>query len=109
ETARRIRATVRAGDAVARVGGEEFLVLLRGLGDVAVLRRVGEDIRAAVAAAPIDAAGTSIPVTISLGAAVSGDSLDERDSLLAAADRALYAAKRGGRNRLVLIADLPGA
>ncbi|MEA2311714.1 MAG: hypothetical protein QOE28_1682, partial [Solirubrobacteraceae bacterium] len=106
ETARRIRATVRATDAVARLGGEEFLVLLHGMSDERSLRRVGEAVRVAIASEPIDAGGIVIPVTLSVGAALSGDAAMGREPLLAAADRALYSAKRRGRNQVVLLTDL---
>ena len=109
EIARRIRATVRRSDAVARIGGEEFLVLLHGMSDGPVLRRVGEAVRLAVAAAPIDIGPSEIDVTVSLGAAISGATRLAREPLLGAADQALYAAKRRGRDRLVLFSELEGA
>jgi len=92
--------TVLHGDACARLGGEEFAVLLPDTdGDAAVhladaLRRTLE--RAAVAGA----GGATVRYTVSVGVA----SLDEGESLaslLQRADAALYAAKRGGRNRVV--------
>jgi diguanylate cyclase (GGDEF)-like protein/putative nucleotidyltransferase with HDIG domain len=107
ETARRIRATVRAGDAVVRVGGEEFLILLAGMTRPEVLRRLGEAIRAAVAATPMDAGPALVPVTASVGAAISSPQLRAPAALLSAADRALYSAKRDGRDRVVLLDDLP--
>jgi diguanylate cyclase (GGDEF)-like protein len=81
---------IRARDFVARMGGDEFGVLLPGAG-LAVAREVGERIRAAVAA--LD----DPPVTVSVGVApLEGDT---RAALLAA-DRALYRAKTGGRDRV---------
>ena len=53
EVAARVRASVRQEDVVARVGGEEFLVVLQGVADEVSLLRVGENIRAAVAATPV--------------------------------------------------------
>jgi putative nucleotidyltransferase with HDIG domain len=50
--------------------------------------------------------GLRIPVTVSIGAAQGGESFVTRDSLLSAADRALYAAKRRGRNQVCLVGDL---
>jgi diguanylate cyclase (GGDEF)-like protein/putative nucleotidyltransferase with HDIG domain len=108
EVARRIRATIREQDAVARVGGEEFLVLLDGMSDAGALRALGERIRAAIGGAAIWAQDASVVVTASVGCALSGMEHRSGGSLLAAADRALYAAKRAGRDRVVLAGD-PGA
>ena len=89
-----IRGAVRAGDTVARIGGDEFTVLLpQCTHDEA--SRVAEQIRAAVQDA------TAGEVSVSIGGAALG--LDRRDALLDA-DRALYAAKAAGRNRAELAA-----
>jgi diguanylate cyclase (GGDEF)-like protein len=108
EVARRIRATIREQDAVARVGGEEFLVLLDGMSDPGALRALGERIRTAIGGTAISAQNASIVVTASIGCALSGMEHRSGGSLLAAADRALYAAKRAGRDRVVVAGD-PGA
>jgi diguanylate cyclase (GGDEF)-like protein len=108
EVARRIRATIREQDAVARVGGEEFLVLLDGMSDPGALRALGERIRTAIGGTGISAQNASIVVTASIGCALSGMEHRSGGSLLAAADRALYAAKRAGRDRVVVAGD-PGA
>lgn len=94
--ARRLASALRASDVVARFGGEEFVVVLPDT-DGEGLAAVGEKLRLAVAAAPVPPAGQ---VSISLGATVllAGDSLAQ---MLHRADQALYAAKAGGRNRLV--------
>jgi diguanylate cyclase (GGDEF)-like protein len=109
ETALRIRRSIRDCDAVVRLGGEEFLVLLEGLTEPAVLRRVSETICSAVRATPIRAGSAEVPITASIGAAVSAPGLCAPEELIAAADRALYVAKRAGRDRAVLIDDLPAA
>ncbi len=89
-----IRGAVRAGDTVARIGGDEFTVLLpQCTHDEA--SRVAEQIRAAVQDA------TAGEVSVSIGGAALR--LDRRDALLDA-DRALYAAKAAGRNRAELAA-----
>ena len=91
---------VRNGDAVARIGGEEFAVLLpetNRLG-AAVL---AERIRARVEKAEIVTPDACIRVTISIGMATfSAESVDTFDELLAVADRRLYLAKNQGRNRI---------
>jgi len=91
---------VRDGDVVARVGGEEFAVLLpetNRLG-AAVL---AERIRAQIAKEEIHTGGARIPVTTSVGVATFGtDHADTFDEFLAVADKRLYLAKNAGRNRI---------
>jgi diguanylate cyclase (GGDEF)-like protein/PAS domain S-box-containing protein len=88
---------VRDGDVVARIGGEEFAILLRAA-TLDQAFEVCERLRAAIANLTIEHEGHAIHVTISGGiAAVHGD---DGGNLLGAADAALYEAKRGGRNRL---------
>ncbi|MFZ5482190.1 MAG: diguanylate cyclase [Myxococcota bacterium] len=93
-----IAAAVRATDGVARYGGEEFAVLLPDT-DAEGSAVLAERVRAAVAALPPE--GSRPLVSVSVG--VASWPRDGRDatSLVAAADRALYAAKRTGRNRVV--------
>lgn len=97
---------LRAGDTIARYGGEEFVALLpQAAGPQA--REIAERIRGHIAALPIEAGGTRIPVTISIGLAMLGGELSGREpallaeQLVSSADQALYRAKREGRNRVV--------
>jgi diguanylate cyclase (GGDEF)-like protein len=90
---------VRDDDVPARYGGEEFVVLLRNPGP-AVALEVGERVRAAVAA--LDLTGLRLPsVTVSVGVAVAEHDDEPIGDLVERADRALYRAKRNGRNRVV--------
>ena len=90
----------RAGDVVARYGGEEFAVVLPGTSG-ATARMLAEQLRTDVASLriPHDASTTGPHVTISLGVASVVPKLGTSPAtLVAAADRALYQAKRSGRN-----------
>lgn len=98
EVAQRINAAVRTYDSVGRYGGEEFLVVLSGCEEEPL--RHAERIRALVSAEPVVTREGAIPVTLSLGAAISGLQLPEMEDILRAADAALYRAKRAGRNRV---------
>ncbi|HSM93559.1 MAG TPA: GGDEF domain-containing protein [Anaeromyxobacteraceae bacterium] len=98
EVARRMRDTLRGGDLLARVGGEEFCVLLPGA-DLVAAAEVGERLREAVRAAPVTVGDVPLAVTISAGAATFGPGDDEA-SLMARADARLYEAKRAGRDRV---------
>ena len=97
-----IAGAVRDDDVPARVGGEEFAVLLRNpSSDVAT--EVGERVRAAVGA--LDLSELGIPaVSVSVGVAVSRSDEQPIVDILAEADSALYAAKRSGRDRVVAAA-----
>ncbi|WP_146907019.1 GGDEF domain-containing protein [Arenimonas daejeonensis] len=95
---------VRGSDLLARVGGEEFAVLAVEAATNEA-SQLGERLRACIEnAGPISAGRASVPVTISVGVAVMwarpGDLLKAPERLLAAADDALYRAKRNGRNRV---------
>ncbi len=91
---------VRAGDAVVRFGGEEFLLVLPGVAHEAALR-ICERARAAVEAAQLVVGGVRIAATVSIGVAElrAGET---RDAVIARADAALYRAKHAGRNRVEL-------
>jgi diguanylate cyclase (GGDEF)-like protein len=92
--------SLRTEDVLARFGGEEFTVLCRGSDQKGALI-VAERLRKAVEQRKFTFGGTDIPVTISLGvAAVPESGVQDHSSFLAAADKALYEAKRTGRNRV---------
>ncbi|WP_432495536.1 histidine kinase N-terminal 7TM domain-containing diguanylate cyclase [Kineococcus auxinigenes] len=103
--ARTLAGGVRLQDTAARTGGEEFVVLLPGA-DAAATRQRAEQLRAACARIDVAAPGGRVRPTVSVGTAVHpGDGVDAA-SLLAAADRALYAAKAAGRDRVVAAGGL---
>ncbi len=95
------RRVVREGDVLVRYGGEEFLVLLPGAGRDDVLQ-IAERIRRAVSETTVEDGTSRLNVTVSVGATTFRDTVETPEALVALADRALYDAKDGGRNRLVL-------
>src|SRR5216684_1284368 len=103
ELAERTLRQVRNVDLVGRLGGEEFVVVMpeTSLGGAFV---VAERLRAAVADEPF-LQGTSVrlPLTISIGIAMTGEGSDTMETLLKRADDALYAAKNAGRNRVITL------
>ena len=101
-----LRGNLRDGDFVCRYGGDEFTVLLPGV-DTARACRIAEKLQAAVKVhrfEVLEALGTTLEVTISIGVSSLGKDLDEHE-FLKAADAALYRAKNLGRNRTEAPAD----
>jgi diguanylate cyclase (GGDEF)-like protein len=96
--AARAASALRAGDLLARIGGEEFAALLPGA-DLAAAAEAAERIRIAVRGTPIAAGAEALGVTVSLGCAAREPGVAGSD-LLARADARLYAAKAAGRDRV---------
>jgi diguanylate cyclase (GGDEF)-like protein len=100
ELANVISMHVRQGELFARYGGEEFVLVLPETNREQA-RQTAERLRQKVEACTFQFADRKIPVTVSLGvASFTGDESDER-ALLDAADRNMYRAKEGGRNKVV--------
>ena len=95
--ARLVQSRCRAGDRMFRYGGEEFVLLLPGTG-VDALRLLADELRSAVEG---DLRGDGQTVTVSVGGAVLQTG-EANAHWLARADAAMYAAKRAGRNRVVV-------
>ena len=98
--AQRVKRLIRAADLVCRLGGEEFVVVMPET-PMEVAQKVAERLRMIVASEPfeIEAGGTAIPVTISIGLSDRGHD-SEPDQLFRRADKALYRSKNAGRNRV---------
>jgi two-component system, cell cycle response regulator len=105
QIAARVVDSVRSVDLIARLGGEEFAVVMPETG-LAVAAVVADRLRLAVASEPfvLGAGGEPLRVTVSVGATAAIAGADDRDHLLKRADDALYAAKSAGRNRVVSLA-----
>ncbi|HEX3647090.1 MAG TPA: diguanylate cyclase [Pseudonocardiaceae bacterium] len=102
EVAHRLRESVRRADFIARYGGEEFALVVPGVGPQE-LAGIGERLRTEVAAQPIDVLpGVSVFVTVSVGTAGYPRHGNSPAELINTADRALYAAKSLGRDRVVV-------
>ncbi|MFI4977815.1 MAG: GGDEF domain-containing protein [Solirubrobacterales bacterium] len=91
-----LRKRLRSFELIYRLGGEEFLVVLPG-----VELRVGCDTAERLRFAVEQARPTGVPITISLGVSAASGAQVDYDSLFKAADKALYEAKRSGRNRVI--------
>lgn len=95
----RIQACVRTDDLIARVGGDEILLVLSGVTHLEVGTAVAEEVRRAVSE-PLRINGQDVPVTMSVGVTLA-DERDDLEVLLARADRAMYLAKESGRDQVV--------
>jgi diguanylate cyclase (GGDEF)-like protein len=99
--ARRLERAVRSGDIVARIGGDELLVVLNGVRDLDDAVSIAEKLRAEVRQ-PTPVPGGTATVTASVGVALAepGEGIDD---IVARADAAMYEAKRSGKDRVVTI------
>jgi diguanylate cyclase (GGDEF)-like protein len=97
-----LRKQLRSFELAYRLGGEEFLVVLPGV-DLSGGQEIAERLRASVE----QAKPAGVPITISLGVSAGRGEQVDYDTLFKAADMALYAAKRAGRNRMVAAPTLP--
>lgn len=98
--ARTLTSALRPFDRAYRIGGEEFSVLLPGT-EASAAGIVAERLRQAMETQAVSADGEEIEVTVSIGVATFSEDL-ETQTVLEAADAALYRAKEGGRNRIVV-------
>jgi two-component system cell cycle response regulator len=105
EISKRLQLIVRGQDLASRLGGEEFLIVVTNA-TVENAEGVAERIRSDIANEPITASTPSgnVEVTVSVGVAMRHSTTETPDRQLKRADEALYEAKRGGRDRVVMAA-----
>lgn len=105
EVSSRMNACLRHDDFLARIGGEEFLAVIRNC-DMPAARIAAERLRQNVSEAPVQLPGDAgqVTITLSIGLVVGGEADSPRDPamLVNLADRGLYTAKAGGRNQVKL-------
>ena len=104
EVAEHLRENVREDDVVARLGGEEFALILNDVPEGSVAQ-LTESLRARISELDVEWEGKRIPITMSFGIA-DGNTAKTVKHALAGADRALYAAKKDGRNRVSYLSEL---
>jgi diguanylate cyclase (GGDEF)-like protein len=98
-----LRKNVRADDFVARIGGDEFVVLLHDIGQPEDATDIADLIRASLDQ-PFDLTGECLRISSSIGVATYPEHGDDGKQLIRHADEAMYAAKKNGGNRLLMAA-----
>ncbi len=102
EFTRRLTRVIRQSDQLGRYGGEEFLIIAAGPLTHDTLAKAAERMRQSIVVKPFDLGGEIRPISASFGAVVATGVNESAQEVVAAADRALYAAKDAGRNRVVI-------
>lgn len=106
--AQRLLACLRAVDTVARLGGDEFAIIIGELDNPAEVERIAEQILQAFGQPMVLPDGAECAIGSSIGISIYPDNGDEMDSLLAAADAAMYDSKHKGKNTYTYFGGAPG-
>lgn len=101
--AQRMRSVVAEHDFIARLGGDEFVIILKGVATPADVEKAGSRILAKIGE-PMNCSGNDCNVGASIGAALYPSHGRNEETILNAADNAMYLAKKGGKNRVVMSA-----
>ena len=96
-TADRIRAEIRESDTVARIGGDEFIIILSGLPEIEIVERISADLNRRLAR-PLRIDDQTVTISASIGIAVYPDDGATAEALMRNADRAMYRVKDSGKN-----------
>ena len=104
EVAKALQSAARKDDSVSRIGGEEFLMVCHDTDTRAALQ-AAERLRKMVKALTISIDGADIQTSVSIGVAIRESGMEAADDMMRAADKALYAAKNSGRDRVCLFAN----
>ena len=108
--ARTLESRLRATDVLSRIGGDEFAVIAPTDGGEVAARKLASDLAEAIRTQTVVTSGTARHVTASIGVALLNEhTATSADDLLAAADGAMYSAKRDGRDRIAHRPELPVA
>jgi diguanylate cyclase (GGDEF)-like protein len=106
EVTHRLTGALRQSDQLGRYGGEEFLIIVVDA-TRETINKTAERLRQAIAVSPFDLGNETKAITASFGVAMTSGVTGSAQDVIAAADRALYAAKNSGRNHIVF--DNPDA
>ncbi|MEO7936161.1 MAG: GGDEF domain-containing protein [Dokdonella sp.] len=100
-----LAAVKREADVIARIGGEEFAMILPDANEAAALASA-ERLRECLSNSDFMVSGWPVPLQASIGVGTLGPAISDLETLLREADRAMYEAKRNGRNRVFAVSDL---
>ena len=100
----RMLGSVRSSDSVGRIGGDEFVILLDNVSDIAGVLEIAHKIKEAVSL-PINTHGIKVALSVSIGIALFPDDAQDDETLLKRADLAMYQAKEMGRNSICLYSE----
>jgi diguanylate cyclase (GGDEF)-like protein/PAS domain S-box-containing protein len=102
--AERIRGVIRATDTAARVGGDEFVVLVEGVDDLELLQSLADRLIESISQ-PIGLGEVTVQVGVSIGLVRAADGRDDVETLMKLADQTMYVAKSAGRGRVELLGE----
>lgn len=94
---KKLTQVIRKTDAVARIGGDEFAIVIEDVDDIAVVKTIAENLRKSLSS-DISCCGLTLPLSMSIGVALKNDDSPTVDDLMKNADIALYLAKGAGKN-----------